>query len=110
MELNLEDVGKTYLEGHFLLDSSKKRDLVEVVDKISGLNAQTARAPYISLYSRIDNFERGMLARALYKNRFLVKTWLMRGTVHIIPACDFAIYQKALRGTLLESWEQHTRR
>jgi len=45
-----------------------------------------------------------MLDKALYKHKTLVKTWCMRGTLHVIPSNDLPIYNKALK----KMWfEQH---
>ena len=34
---------------------------------------------------------------ALWKDRSLVKTWLMRGTLHLVPAADLPVYTAAMR-------------
>ncbi|KPK98013.1 MAG: hypothetical protein AMJ90_10055 [candidate division Zixibacteria bacterium SM23_73_2] len=106
MEFTLKQINLFTLKSHFLFDNAEKSDLVKVVDQICGLNAQTARAPYISLWSRIKNFKKDQLKKALYKDKTLVKTWLMRGTVHIVSARDFPVYQKALRNSLVGGWER----
>lgn len=106
LELSLEQLNRLYLRSHFLLDNAQPADLVEVIGEICGLNAQTARAPYVSLWSRVGGFQKGQLVRALYEDKILVKTWFMRGTVHIVLARDFAVYQKALSRSLVEGWER----
>lgn len=107
MEYNIKHINRFYLKSHFLLNNEEQNNVVKVVSECCGLNAQTARAPYISLWSRIKGFEKELLTKALYKDRQLVKTWLMRGTVHIVPVKDFSFYQKALRRNLVEGWH-HT--
>jgi hypothetical protein len=56
--------------------------------------------------NRIEGFTRDSLTRALYEEKTLIKAWLMRGTVHIVATADFPVYQKALRASLIEGWEQ----
>ena len=35
--------------------------------------------------------------KALWKKKTLVKTWLMRGTLHLIPSTDLPLYTAAMR-------------
>lgn len=102
LELNLKQISRSYLKSHFLINRAQQKDLVKVIDEICGLNAQSARAPYLSLWSRIEGFKKSELSKALYEDKLLIKTWLLRGTVHIVPVQDFTIYQKALQGYLIE--------
>ncbi len=46
------------------------------------------------------------LARALWDDRTVVKTWLMRGTLHIVAADDLPVYVGALdnRGEYANAW------
>jgi uncharacterized protein YcaQ len=101
------------LDNHFLLWKPLPEEVTEAVSQICGLNAQTARSPYLSLWNRIEAFTKPALTEALYEEKTLIKAWLMRGTVHIVPTVDFPIYQRALRRTLCEGWrrslEQQTR-
>src|SRR5690242_15361336 len=44
---------------------------------------------------------------ALWKDRTLVKTWLMRGTLHLVPASDLPVFTAAIAGVSLvprQSW------
>ncbi|MBN2378718.1 AlkZ family DNA glycosylase [candidate division WOR-3 bacterium] len=84
------------LKRHSLMERNKNCNLVTVISHICGINAQSARAAYISLWSRVRNFKRTQYDDALYKDRRLVRTWLMRGTVHTVPASEYPTYQKAL--------------
>jgi len=82
---------------------AKKKDFEKVVDDVCGLHAQAATTPYLSLWNRVQDFEDVMLDEALYKSRSLVKTWVMRGTLHVIRSADLPIYNKALR----RMWFEH---
>ncbi len=102
MEFTLKQINRYYIKSHSLLCDSHQKNPVEVVREICGLNAQSARAPYLSLWGRIEGFKKSELSKALYEDKLLIKTWLLRGTVHIVPVQDFTIYQKALHGYLVE--------
>lgn len=109
IRITIDRARRFTLDSHSLIKRTNQ-DLVAVVDQICGLNSQTARASYISLWSRIKGFKRSVFDKVLYKDRKLIKTWLMRGTVHTVPAKDFAIYQKALRRNLNDNWEKSLER
>jgi uncharacterized protein YcaQ len=99
----VEKVTRLYLVKHQLLQKAKKNHIVKVVDNVCGLHAQAAQTPYLSLWNRIEDFEDGLLDKALYRDRTLVKVWCMRGTLHVIPSQDLPIYNKALR----RMWFEH---
>jgi uncharacterized protein YcaQ len=69
------------------------------------LHAQAPTTPYLSLWSRVEDFQNSLLDQALFKNKALVKTWFMRGTLHVIPSVDMPVYNKALRRMWLEQHE-----
>jgi len=101
--LSLEALTRLYLMKHHLFKKAKKKDLVEVVDDVCGLHAQVPTTPYLSLWNRVEDFEDILLDEALYKAKSLVKTWVMRGTLHVFPSADLPIYNKALR----RMWFEH---
>jgi len=51
----------------------------------------------MSLGLRVRGFTRVALEDALWKKRSLVKTYALRGTVHIVPAKEFGFWLAALR-------------
>jgi len=101
--LPLETLTRLYLIKHHLFRKAKKTDLVTVIDDVCGLHAQAATTPYLSLWNRVEDFENALLDEALYKAKSLVKTWVMRGTLHVIPSADLPIYNRALR----RMWFEH---
>lgn len=59
------------------------------------MQAQHSPGPYISLWSRLQDFDRGELESALLEDRVL-KASLMRGTLHLITAGDYPLYRSAI--------------
>lgn len=110
LELSRQQSNRLYLKSHFLLENAQQADLVKVIGGICGLNAQTARAAYFSLWARIAGFQKDQLTKTLHEDKRLIKTWLMRGTAHIVPAQDFGIYHKALQGSLSEGWQRQLKK
>lgn len=103
MTVTLEHLTKLYLFKQFLSSAAREKDVVTVAGALCGLHAQAALTPYLSLFNRIKNFEPEMLEDVLYREKSLVKTWCVRGTLHIIPSGDFSIYHNALE----RMWFEH---
>jgi hypothetical protein len=99
----MDKVRRLYLIKHHLFKKASKKDLVKVVSDICGLHAQAAKSPYLALWSRVEGFEDQLLDKALFEDKSLVKTWVMRGTLHIIPAEELPVYNRSLR----RMWFEH---
>ncbi len=54
-------------------------------------------AAYLQLWARNHALRRGEIEHTLWKSRALVKTSLMRQTLHLIPTDEFPLYISALR-------------
>jgi DNA glycosylase AlkZ-like len=71
-------------------------DPLRVVSDIAGLHAQVFSSAELTLWARVDGLAPGWLADALWEERALVKTWAMRGTLHLLRADELARYVGAL--------------
>ena len=81
--------------------------LLDVVAELGGVHAQVLSSAELSLWARIEDLEREAVADALWKDRSLVKTWAMRGTLHLLPSAEYRMWQAALgraRHYLAPSW------
>ncbi len=89
-----------------MTDRAKRGSLVDIARRLCGLHAQVLSATDLQLWSRVRDHGREDLARALWEDRTLVKTWLMRGTLHAVPAGDLPLYVGALdnRGEYANAW------
>lgn len=67
-----------------------------MVARICGLHAQLMSSAELSAWARVEDLEREEVRRALWEERSLVKTWAMRGTLHLLPSDEFALWQAAL--------------
>ncbi|WP_162605690.1 winged helix DNA-binding domain-containing protein [Jiangella aurantiaca] len=63
-------------------------DLVGTAARLVGLHAQVASSAELIAAVRTPAYERGDIATALWTDRTLVKTWGMRGTLHLFPAAE----------------------
>lgn len=80
---------------------------LDVVSRLCGLHAQVMSSAELTLWARVDGLERDAVRRALWDDRTLVKTWAMRGTLHLLRADEYPVWQGALgsyRHYLKPSW------
>jgi hypothetical protein len=79
-----------------LVRRAPRTRLVDVAGAIGGIQAQVASAAELSLWARVNGLRRTDVREALWKRRSLVKTWAMRGTLHLLPANDLPTWTGAL--------------
>lgn len=71
--------------------------MVEVVSEICGVQAQVMSGAELGIWARVDGITSQDVKDALWKDRRLVKTWCMRGTLHLLKADDLPLYVAALK-------------
>jgi uncharacterized protein YcaQ len=86
-----EQIHAFRLRRHHLLDQSAK-DLVTICRDMCGVQAQIMSAAQLQLWARNHVITPAAVNDALWKTRSLVKTSLMRQTLHLIPADEFPLY------------------
>ena len=70
--------------------------MVAVARRLCGLHAQLMSSAELTVWARVEDLDREAVQRALWEDRTLVKTWAMRGTLHLLAAGDLALWQAAL--------------
>lgn len=75
-----------------LAERAAAEDWMEVVRRICGLHAQVQSSAELTLWARVDGLATDAVADALWKQRTLVRTWAMRGTLHLLPADELALW------------------
>src|SRR4051794_5372770 len=70
---------------------------------MGGLQAQYAPSMYIGLWSRIEDFRRAQLDRALERRR-VVQGTLMRATIHLVSKADYWPMALGIRRSRREAW------
>jgi len=106
--LSLRELNRALLARQFLL---KRVALTPAaaVERLAGLQAQWAPAPYIGLWSRLSKFAIADLERSL-DERTVVKATLMRGTLHLVSAKDYPAICVATTRTRTGRWAPESRR
>jgi Winged helix DNA-binding domain len=80
---------------HHLAKRAPNKVLARVVGDIGGVQAQVMSAAVLQVVVRADCSVDDVRA-ALWKDKRLVKTWLMRGTLHLLPAEDLPLFTAAM--------------
>jgi uncharacterized protein YcaQ len=96
---------------HGLVERAGPDDLVEVARRLCGLHAQVLSSAELTAWARIDGLGREAVQGALWDAGDLVKTWAMRGTLHLLPAAElpmwhaaFSTYEHFLKGSWLRNF------
>ena len=66
-------------------------NFIRAVERVLGVQAQVTSAAELSIGARVDGLKRADVQRALWQDRTLVKTWAMRGTIHLFAAVDLPL-------------------
>jgi hypothetical protein len=93
--LTLRELNRATLARQLLLER-KRASALAVIERLAGLQAQWAPAPYVGLWSRVEGFRAETLERAVRRGDVLKPT-VMRGTLHLVTARDYPLFFAALR-------------
>jgi len=96
---------------HYLDHHAPASEILAVASRLCGLHAQVFSSAELTLWTRVKRLERGAVQRAVWEDRKLVKTWAMRGTLHLLPAAELHLWHAALatsrRYLSPTRWEKH---
>jgi Winged helix DNA-binding domain len=106
--LSTRELNRALLARQLLLERSSL-PLDAALEQVAGLQAQYAPSPYVGLWSRLRDFRRGQLTRAL-EDRRAVQATLLRSTIHIVSAADYPPFAEAIRGARRDWWTRVARR
>lgn len=73
-------------------EAGSAQALLSLASRLCGLHAQVMSSAELTAHARLDGLAPDAVATALWKDRTLVKTWAMRGTLHLLPASEYATY------------------
>jgi hypothetical protein len=93
--LTQRDLSRALLARQLLLDRSTM-SIPEAVEQVGGLQAQYAPSAYVGLWTRLADFQRDELTRAL-ETREVVQATLMRITIHLVSRREFWLYATGVR-------------
>lgn len=106
--LSVQALNRAVLGRQLLLERSNL-PMSDALDRIAGIQNQYAPNGYIGLWSRLADFERDALTRAL-EARTVVQGTTLRGTIHLVTPEIFALSNDAVRKERRDWWFRATRR
>jgi hypothetical protein len=113
MPVTWDEVRARRLARTFLTTRASADRLVDVVGDLGGVHAQVQASAELQLAARVDGIAQADVRAALWEDRQLVKAWTLRGTLHLHPAGELALWfaaRRAAAGTQrdepdgLEAW------
>src|SRR3989454_8528022 len=96
--VSADQVAAFRLTRHPLAPPAPKASLARVAGDMCGAQAQIMSAAALSLRARIRGLRPEDVEKALWRERTLAKVWCMRGTVHLVPAHDMAVFARGCVG------------
>jgi hypothetical protein len=81
---------------HWLNRRAPRGAMLRVAGEICGLHAQVLSSAELSLWARVDHLAPAAVQRALWSEGSLVKTWAIRGTLHLLPRAELPLFFGAL--------------
>ncbi|MEV6209086.1 winged helix DNA-binding domain-containing protein [Kitasatospora sp. NPDC051914] len=101
MTLTARQLALAMLDRQLLLER-RRLDVAEAVRRVCALQAQAPASPYLALWNRVQDFAPEDLDEAFAHGR-IVKSTLMRLTLHVVHAEDYEPYHAAMLSTLRAS-------
>jgi len=104
--LSWQQVNRWRLAQHFLLERADRHDMLAVIERIGALQAQVMSAAKLQVWARVRDFDPEDVEQALWRDHTLIKSWVMRGTLHLVSARDFPLYVAGLSPALLKFYRR----
>jgi Winged helix DNA-binding domain len=101
VNLSRAQVNSWRLSRHHLERRVGKGQIEKVVSDLCGVQAQVLSYAALAIWARVDGITAQDVQNALWKHRSLVKTWCMRGTLHLLAASDLPTYVAARKLNLV---------
>jgi uncharacterized protein YcaQ len=91
-DLSWESVLAWRVERQGIAQRAAAADWLDVVRRVCGLHAQITSSAELTLWARVEGLGRDVVTTALWDERRLVRTWAMRGTLHLLPADELGLW------------------
>ena len=105
--LKWQQVHAWRLAQHGISPHFSSRDFVGAVTRTGGIQAQVMSAAELALCTRVEGFSPLEVRAALWQDHVLVRTWAMRGTLHLLAASELPLYVAARDWQNTASWSNY---
>ena len=103
--LTLRELNRATLARQLLLER-KRLSATAVIERLVGMQAQWAPAPYVGIWTRTTSFRRETLEREIARGA-VIKGSMMRLTLHLVTRRDYGLIRSAMTGRNFP-WESAT--
>ena len=100
VRVTIDQANRHVFAKQHLAAGSRGRNLLPVVRDIGPIRATPALTPYLSLWSRIEDFRREDLETALHDSRSLVRVLCMQARLYLLLADEYPVYFQATKPLL----------
>src|SRR5262245_19236441 len=90
-----DEVRRRRLARHYLIEPAPDTQVLDVVSAVCGIQAQVMSAAELAIGARVAGVTQQSVREELWERRRLVKTWSLRGTLHLHPAADLPLWTAA---------------
>lgn len=95
------------LSQHGLSPRLNREDLVTIVERTGGIQAQVMSAAELALFTRLQELSPQDVRSALWQDHTLIKTWAMRGTLHLLSSRELPLYVAARDWHVTPAWSRY---
>ena len=95
------------LSQHGLFPRLNSQNVVGVVTHTAGIQAQVMSAAELALCTRVEGLSPQEVRAALWQERTLVRTWAMRGTLHLLSVNELPLYVAARDWHITPAWSKY---
>ncbi len=88
MDISPVELGALRMRGQCLVPRLARKDWLDAVRAVCGVNAQRGSAMLLALRARVNGLVEADVEEAIQSSRRAVRTWAMRGTLHLSAAED----------------------
>ncbi len=96
--LTVRQLNRATLARQMLLER-QKIPVVDAIERLGGMHAQEPKPPFLGLWTRVEGFRPESLLQSL-RDRQVVRATLMRATLHLMSATDYATVRTSLQPML----------